>query len=165
MRICITALVFLLAACPGWSDEEVSEPSPSTTQQYWEKTKELYEQTKALGEGLLVTDTNALEKIVRYFYDRAKEAGEQVPADLMEWAQEDIGQKGSWEYRVIEFETHDAEVLEKHLNSLGAGRWECFWIEDTDAGKRFYLKKAGRSYLRSIPYGDLLKLLPGDDSE
>ena len=165
MKIHITALVFLLGTFQCWAEEAPSEPAPSTTQQYWEKTKELYEQTKELGEGLLVTDTNALKKIIRYFYDQAKEAGEQVPADLMVWAREDIGQSGAWEYRVLEVKTKDAEALEKHLNGLCSKRWECFWIEETDTGRRYFLKKAGRSYLKNIPYGDLLKLLPGDKSE
>ena len=58
-----------------------------------------------------------------------------------------------------------ARAMEKRLNDLGASRWECFWVETTGTKKRFYMKKAGRSYLKQIPSTDLLKLLPGVGSE
>ena len=122
--------------------------------------RDRYEQTLALGDAWLTADTNALEQVVRFFYNRAKDAGEQVPTNVMEWARQDIGQIGAWEYRVLDLETNDPESLEKQLNALGAARWECFSVEDTPTGKRLYLKKAGRSYLRTIPTGDLLKLIP-----
>jgi hypothetical protein len=164
MKKRLAIFVLVLTVGQVGAEPEVAEPETSTNWPYWELTKAFYEQTKAWGGDLLTPDTNALVRVIRYCYDRAKEAGEDVPADLMDWAQQDIGRVGSWEYRVFELETKDAEAIESQLNILGAERWECFRIEGTRSGKRLYMKRAGRSYLRSIPYGDALKLITGESS-
>ncbi len=97
-------------------------------------------------------------------YEAAKETGEQVPKDIYEWAQQDFGKIGDWEYRVLDLETGDATAIETKLNELGAARWECMWIQPIAAGTRFILKRPARSYLRSIPLTDILKFFPGKDS-
>ena len=166
MKTCTAILVLLLTVCHCRSEDEVPEPDPSSSWAYWQKARAFYELTKARGGELFTTDTNAFEQVLQFFYDWAKEDGYRVPGDVMEWAWQDIDQVGSWEYRILELKTNECRVIENELNALGASRWECFWVEETETGKRFYLKKAGRSYLHGIPTGDLLKLIPsGSDRQ
>jgi hypothetical protein len=49
---------------------------------------------------------------------------------------------------------------EAMLNRYGRERWECFWIEEEGELKRFHFKRRARSYLKHIPFKDLLKILP-----
>ena len=42
-------------------------------------------------------------EVVR-LYEKAKQAGEQVPKDVWEWVKQDLESMGDWEYRVIEIE-------------------------------------------------------------
>ena len=98
-------------------------------------------------------------EIVQQLYDRARDAGDEVPADVVEWAREDVGRIGDWEYRVLRL--RDDETLEAELNALGAERWEVFWIRPAEAGFRLFLKRSARSYLRLVPLGELGRLAPG----
>lgn len=103
---------------------------------------------------------------VRTMYEKAKEAGEQVPEDVYDWAKEDIGKMGAWEYHVVLVpRTADIPSLEKRLNKLGVERWECYWMEKVPDGHRMFFKRPSRSYLKTVPVSDILKLLPlgGDE--
>lgn len=105
---------------------------------------------------------------IRTMYETAKEAGEQVPEDIYDWARDDIGKIGSWEYQVVLIpRTAGIPAMEKRLNKLGAERWECYWVEKVPDGHRMYFKRPSRSYLKSVPVSDMLKLLPlgGDDGD
>jgi hypothetical protein len=61
----------------------------------------------------------------------------------------------SWEYAIVELAGDDGEVGIK-LNELGKKGWECFHIKDT----KYYFKKPSHSYLRSLPFKDVIKLVP-----
>ena len=100
---------------------------------YWEKTKELYKE--------------------------AKEAGEKVPEDLMEWVKSDFSKIGTWEYKIVATKSVRPEEIETMLNELGNERWECYFVESIPSGRRFYLKRGAKSYIRAIPASDLAKLL------
>ena len=97
---------------------------------------------------------------IESLYQRAVEAGEKVPDDVAEWAREDLQRIGRWEYRIEMFESADDEALEAHLNLLGQERWECYWLRPEQGATVLFLKRPARSYLRSIPVSDLLRLLP-----
>lgn len=110
-------------------------------------------------------ETTILEE-ARELYEAVKETGEKVPSDIYEWIREDIGTIGDWEYRVVSFPGSDATKIEEKLNQLGQERWDCFWVQPDDSGARFFFKRPARNYLKSIPFGDLLKLLPsGSESD
>ena len=97
---------------------------------------------------------------VERLYESAKEAGERVPKNIYDWIRADIEHLGDWEYRVVELETSDAKSAEGKLNELGQERWECIWVQTSGKTTRFYLKRPVRSYLKTLPLSQLLKLIP-----
>jgi hypothetical protein len=97
---------------------------------------------------------------IESLYQRALEAGEKVPDDVAEWARQDLQRIGRWEYRIEKLPAVDDEALEAHLNRLGQERWECYWLRAEADGTTLFLKRPARSYLRSLPVSDLLRLLP-----
>ena len=101
---------------------------------------------------------------IKALYEKAKQSGEQVPDDITQWVTEDVKQIGAWQYFILELPTAENSEIEKRLNELGSKRWECYWVESTEAGKKFYMKKAGRSYLQRA--SRVIKLFPtGGDGE
>jgi hypothetical protein len=95
---------------------------------------------------------------VQALYEKAKAAGEKVPASTMEWVREDLDRIGDWEYRVLTL-SGDAPSIERELNELGGERWECFWVETGAGETRFFLKRPARSYLSTVPVTSLIKLI------
>jgi len=94
--------------------------------------------------------------------DKSKETAEDAAGNVADWSEEDLRKIGAWEYKIVRFEDLSDEALEEELNSLGDDRWECYWVEETAEGPRFYFRKTKRSYLRHVPVGDLLKFLVPD---
>lgn len=83
---------------------------------------------------------------------------EKTPSQAYEWLQQDLKNMSTWEYRVLTItKTSDAEI-EKQLNELGNERWECVAITRTKGRQRFILKRPKKSYMRSLPLKELLKL-------
>lgn len=95
---------------------------------------------------------------VEELYKKAIESGEKVPDSVTEWVKQDINAIGDWEYRILDTAEVDAEKLTEELNKIGDERWECFWVEETEGGKRFYFKKAKWSYMRNA--GGLVRFIP-----
>lgn len=95
---------------------------------------------------------------IKTLYEKAKGAGEQVPEDVFEWAKADVKKIGAWDYRIISFSSESKETMLAELNKLGSQRWECFWVEELPEGKRFYMKKAVRSYIQMA--GKASKFIP-----
>ena len=98
-------------------------------------------------------------------YERAKAAGEQVPKDIYEWVHTDLESIGDWEYRVESIDMRQVEALERQLNELGADRWECIWIQETDGPARLIFKRPVRSYLKHVPLSQLLRAIPGSGGD
>ena len=73
-----------------------------------------------------------------------------------QWLSEDWQNMESWEYKVLASNSLTAEDLETKLNELGKQGWECFSIDD----QRMIFKKASESYLRRLPFKDILRLAP-----
>ncbi len=112
------------------------------------------------------SEETTILKEARELYEAVKETGEKVPGDIYEWIRKDIGTIGDWEYRVVPFPGSDAAKIEEKLNQLGQERWDCFWVQPDDSGARFFFKRPTRSYLKSVPFSALLKLLPsGSESD
>ena len=63
---------------------------------------------------------------------------------------------------IATFLIRDALALVAALNRLGSERWECFWIETQAHKKRFFFKRPAKSYLRTLPARELLKLVAPD---
>ena len=96
---------------------------------------------------------------IEELYEKVKKSGEKVPEDTVQWAKEEIRKIGTWEYKVVILKFDNDSVLEEELNKLGKERWECFWVKETDTSLKFYFKRAVRSHLRSIPLGEILRII------
>jgi hypothetical protein len=145
---------------------------------YWDRVTTLYENAKASGETSAdsvhdwISELYETAKLsgestaddtsewVKGLYKQAREAGEISAASAKNWIEDDIQKIGSWQYKTLEVRQTDSVDIVPQLNKLGADRWECFWVEQQDDTTTFYLKKAGRSYLRHLPSKDLIRLLP-----
>ncbi|MDX1563494.1 MAG: hypothetical protein R3305_11235 [Gammaproteobacteria bacterium] len=104
----------------------------------------------------------AAERAVDELQARFDELADGRSGEAIDWAEGDIENIGDWEYRIVEFETMSAEVLQQELNALGDERWEVFWVESTAAGVRMFLKRPAISYLSRVPLSTLLRMLaPG----
>ena len=103
------------------------------------------------------------DEILR-LYEKAKEAGEQVPKDVYEWVKQELQSIGDWEYLVTDIQISDSREVQKRLNELGAERWECIWIHSSEGKASFIFKRPVRSYLKNIPFSQMMKLVPSGDS-
>ena len=102
----------------------------------------------------------ALKQRVQELYQQARESGQQVPKDALEWAQQDLRHIGDWEYKIVDLPREDPESRQARLNELGSERWEAFWMEPAGDGIRIYLKRRSASWLEKIPLSELRRLLP-----
>ena len=85
-----------------------------------------------------------------------KDQGLTTASSTGQWLSDDWQNMESWQYKVIATESIPAEQLEAKLNELGKQGWECFSIDD----QRMIFKKAAESYLRRLPFKDILRLAP-----
>jgi len=120
--------------------------------------------SKSITDGDDATATDSLS--MRYpqlkeLYEKAKAAGEQVPEDILEWAKSDVKKIGTWDYKIASISTESEEAILKELKSLGSQRWQCFWVEPIPGGKRFYMKRAARSYLQIAGGASKFVPIPG----
>jgi hypothetical protein len=121
---------------------------------YWERAKEAFGQL----------DRKAAMEEVQRLYQQAKAAGETVPADLLEWAREDLARAGRWEYKVLELDG-DPDDMESSLNEHGRERWECLSLTREKKKWVAVLKRPMGSrlqrYFGSLGATDILRLLGG----
>ena len=101
-----------------------------------------------------------LKERARELYRQARESGQQVPKDALEWAQQDLRHIGDWEYKIVDLPREDPESRQARLNELGSERWEAFWMEPAGNGIRVYLKRRSKSWLEKIPLSELRRLWP-----
>jgi len=101
------------------------------------------------GDDATTTDSPSMSYTkLKALYEKAKAAGEQVPEDILEWAKSDLKKIGTWDYKIVSVSSESEEAILNELKRLGSQRWECFWVEPIPGGKRFYMKRAVRSYLQ-----------------
>ena len=101
-----------------------------------------------------------LKERVRELYQQARESGQQVPKDALEWAQQDLRRIGDWEYKIVDLPREGAQSHQARLNELGSERWEAFWMEPAGDGIRVYLKRRSKSWLERLPLSELRRFLP-----
>ena len=113
------------------------------------------------------TATAGVWEEVKQLYELAKEAGENVPADVYEWAKQDLESIGTWEYHIVDLDSPDSSEMEERLNELGKDRWECIWVYALGEKTRFIMKRPSRSYLSRIPLSQIMRLTPliGSDTD
>ncbi|MCP3981686.1 MAG: hypothetical protein GY716_20490 [bacterium] len=132
---CIAAVAFfLIVTFPAWSQEAAKEPTEA-----------------------------GLWDVVASLYEVAKASGEKIPGDVYDWLRQDLQNIGAWQYRVETVPRTESAALEKLLNEVGAERWECIWIEREGSNYRLIFKRPAKSYLKTIPEWDVLRLLRGDE--
>ena len=114
------------------------------------------------GDDTTATDCLSMRySLLKELYEKAKAAGEQVPEDILEWAKSDVKKIGTWDYKIVSISTESEEAILKELKSLGSQRWQCFWVEPIPGGKRFYMKRAARSYLQIAGGASKFVPIPG----
>lgn len=103
-------------------------------------------------------ETSSWEE-VQELYEKAKNAGDDVPKNVADWVKAEFQRMGTWEYRIATFNTNDYAELEKELNKLGKERWECYWFEREGNAFRLAFKRPAQSYLQALPVKELMKLM------
>ena len=111
-----------------------------------------------------ISNSEIIEEVSK-LYKKAKESGEQVPDNISDWIKEDISRIGDWEYKVLHMEIEAGIQKESFLNIHGRQRWECFWVRENGEEMEFYFKRPARSYLKSIPLKNLIKLIPIESTQ
>ena len=85
-----------------------------------------------------------------------KDQGLTTASSTGQWLSEDWQNMESWQYKVLPAGTVPADELEAKLNELGKQGWECFSVDD----QKLIFKRASESYLRRLPFKDVLRLAP-----
>ena len=89
-------------------------------------------------------------------FESLKESGLTNAENTSQWLTQDWKNMQSWEYKSMVLEVTGDVSADDQLNRLGAQGWECFHV---DSGT-FYFKKPADSYLRHLPFRDVIKLVP-----
>lgn len=119
---------------------------------YWDRARRAVQQ---------LSQSALLEEIQRV-YQQARDAGENVPTDLLAWVREDLDRHGRWEYRVLGLR---GAGLEAALNAAGRERWECVAVTQGESGGyTVFLKRPVvsrlRQYFGQVAVADLMKAFP-----
>lgn len=107
------------------------------------------------------TSTNNVSQWVQETYENARDAGTTTAKNAKDWLTEDINRMGAWQYtsRTVSTEKDPDEVVTM-LNQMGADKWECFWVDNKPGSTTLYFKKTPKSYVSSIPFRDMIRVLP-----
>lgn len=145
-RLWIMLMAFGLAAVPVRAAEE-----PVTSAEEAEEERPFADLEDSFNERQkkLMTEFQA-------WYDKSREYGEKGK----EWVANDIKNIGDWEYLIVTLEAADEAELSRKLNAYGQQRWEAYWVQKKIHGVQFYFKRPVRTYIKHIPVGDLLHMIP-----
>ncbi|MGI9497256.1 MAG: hypothetical protein ACR2NK_14455 [Mariniblastus sp.] len=169
---------------PDLSSQLPAEPATDAVKDLSEDDSVLSKAGKLVGDAASKSVKSASEagQWVQDTLGDATQSGTQSAADTWEWANETfeslksqglttaqstsqwLGQDWknmeSWQYQIVILDGEPTEVARK-LNELGEQGWECFEVTDlTETSTKFYLKKPTFSYLRQLPFKDVIKLVP-----
>ena len=116
---------------------------------------------ETLGSAAKTGDQTADEawKWANETFESLKAQGLTSATSTSQWLGQDWQNMESWQYKLITVSGNDEEIAAQ-LNKLGSSGWECFDTSETTDGTRFYLKKPTFSYLRHLPFKDVIKLVP-----
>jgi len=93
-------------------------------------------------------------------FESLKSQGLTSAQTTSQWLGQDWKNMESWQYQIVVLEGEPTEVAKK-LNEFGEQGWECFEVTETGpSSTKFYLKKPTFSYLRQLPFKDVIKLVP-----
>ena len=150
------------------------DPGPSDSQSLLGKASSLFNKAKEKGaesarnatgwvqekyNGTAGATSDAADSAINWAndtFESLKAKGLTTANSTSEWLSSDWKNMESWEYKVISNPPTDSTELESQLNQLGAQGWECIDIRDN----RLVFKKQRESYLRRLPFKDLLRLAP-----
>ncbi len=122
----------------------------------------LFSKSRSDGDDTTATDSLSMRyPQLKELYEKAKAAGEKVPEDILEWAKSDVKNIGTWDYKIVSVSSESEEAILNELKRLGSQRWQCFWVEPIPGGKRFYMKRAARSYLQIAGGASKFVPIPG----
>jgi hypothetical protein len=107
-------------------------------------------------------EPSAVEKALADLQDKYEELRRERGDDPVQWASEDLENLGDWEYRIEEMPGRSPGLITTRLNELGNERWEVFWVQESDGGMRFFLKRPAISYLSKIPLSQLGRYVIGE---
>jgi hypothetical protein len=128
---CVLFCSFLLTGCGSEQKKQKEQKAAETSN--WEEVQKLYE--------------------------KAKDAGDDVPKNIADWAKAEFQRMGTWEYRFVRFDAISPTEIEKELNVMGKEKWECFWLEREGNALRLAFKRPAQSYLQALPVKELMKLI------
>ncbi len=134
---------------PGQAEGEEDSMLPEAVRGFWGKGKP--------NPGIDGEDTM---KWANETFEALKNKGLTTANDAGSWLTQDFKNMNAWEYKVVFVADKQPAAAEKTLNQLGAQRWECFHVQPHAASLMFYFKKPKRSYLKSLPTSDLMRLVP-----
>jgi len=89
-------------------------------------------------------------------FESLKESGLTNAENTSQWLSQDWKNMQSWEYKTIVLKATGEGSADDQLNQMGAQGWECFHVDS----RTFYFKKPADSYLRHLPFRDVIKLIP-----
>lgn len=93
-------------------------------------------------------------------FESLKSQGLTSAQTTSQWLGQDWKNMESWQYQIVVLDGEPTEVAKK-LNEFGEQGWECFEVTETGpSSTKFYLKKPTFSYLRQLPFKDVIKLVP-----
>jgi len=93
-------------------------------------------------------------------FDALKQKGLTTANNASGWLSEDFKNMSAWEYKVKHIDVSNGDAAESALNKMGSEQWECFHVQGTGSRLTFFFKKEKRSYLRSLPTSELMRLVP-----
>ena len=114
---------------------------------------------KGAWDGASDTADNAVEGSLDWAnqtFKTLKDQGLTTASSTGQWLSDDWKNMESWQYKVLATDSVPAEQLEKKLNELGRQGWDCFSVDE----RRMIFKKRSESYLRRLPFKDILRLAP-----
>lgn len=109
-------------------------------------------------EGKFSEHQKQLMEDFEVWYEKSREAGEKGK----DWVLNDIKNIGDWEYLIVTLQAGNEQELSEQLNTYGKDRWEVYWVQKTLQGIQFYFKRRVRTYIKHIPVGDLLHMMPNN---
>ena len=106
-------------------------------------------------------EPTAAEKALTDLQKKYDELTEGELDNPMQWASDDLGKIGDWEYRILQVSNVSAAEFEATLNEAGGERWEVIWIEKTLEGHSIVMKRPSVSILSKVPLSQIGRLVIG----
>ena len=141
-------MCLMLYAINGWAQEQPADTTePAETERPFADLEDKFSERQKI-----------LMEEFQNWYDKSRSAGEKGK----DWVLNDIKSIGDWEYLVVTLNAVDEDELALQLNAYGKERWEAYWVQKKIGGIQFFFKRRVRTYIKHIPVGDLLHMVPSN---